>query len=43
MKIIFYTKVAKTSDRLIITIPRKLRPLVNTEKLYKVTLEEVTQ
>ena len=41
-KITFVAKVAKSSKRLLITIPSQLRPLINTEKTYKVTLEEVT-
>jgi len=40
-KITFVTRVARSSKRLLITIPSQLRPLVSTEKHYKVTLEEV--
>jgi len=39
-KIVFFTKVAKSKERLIITIPKQLRPLLDTDKLYKITLEE---
>jgi len=41
MKIIFYTKPAKSSNRIIVTIPRKLQPLVDVNRTYKVTLEVV--
>ena len=42
-KVIFYGKVARSSDRLIITIPKELRPLVDVNKTYKITLEVVEQ
>ena len=47
--ITFFTKVSSsgyerlksgTYERLIIIIPRELRPLIDKSKLYKVTLEE---